>query len=143
MSFLVKGDQVSFLTIDDREITMPAEHVITHDLFHEQLRHCDFVIVRPFRVNGPEQHDPDVLPLAKEYYGDHPLSLVSIEIPLNGWKKECEVKEIRYRRVGKHEGLYRHPYSTPQPLYICKKHSAWKVASPDGCEANWRGFVSP
>lgn len=147
--FLSKGCQVSFLVNgkdgDEEILWMPEKHQMVHDPNGDIDRSCDIYVISCMNwCDGISDSDEEMRELAIKYYGsDDHLGEVDLEIPMRGWKYQCHVKAIRYRREGRLAGLYKHVYAEPQPLYFAKKSNAWKVVHPDQCVINHRGIVHP
>lgn len=146
MSLLTKGAVVSFILEDKKhELLVPPTHIIVHDPIDEVLRSCDFYIV-PFKFDhtGVSHSDAEMRRLAEKYYGTlDDLCEVGVEIPEEGWEFLTDVQYIRYRREGFLADDYQHKYAFPQPLYYNEGFDAYRLASPDSCVANHRGFVHP
>jgi hypothetical protein len=146
MALLAKGSVVSFLVEgNEYELFVPRAHLIVHDPMDEILRSCDFYVV-PFDSRGTSISDSDLemRALAKKYYGNlDDLCEVGLEIPLEGWEFLVNVTHIRYRREGFLADDYQHKYAFPQPVYYNDACDSYKLASPDHCIANHRGFVHP
>jgi len=146
MALLAKGAVVSFILEDmERELLVPPKHIIVHDPLNELLRSCDFYVV-PFEFShtGISHSDLEMRQLAENYYGDlSDLCEVNVEIPEEGWEFLVNVSYIRYRREGFLADDYQHKYAFPQPLYYHQGNDSYRLASPDSCVANHRGFVHP
>lgn len=146
MSFLLKGDEVSFLLKrDGSELFCPRTHAVCHDPLGEVIRGCDiYIVAHKIKQAGISASDVEMRRLAFDYYGkDEPLCESSVAIPLEGWKYIEDVTAILYRRLGAYRNLYKHEYASPQPLYHQKRYNAYRVVHPDQCVVNYRGFVHP
>jgi len=146
MAFLVKGDEVSFVRKrDGHVIYMPADFVMVHDVHGELVRSCDlFVVHYQHGRNGTSQSDVSLKKKAVDYYGKNtPLETGAVDVPIDGWHRVAATYEIRYRRMGKHKGLYSHVFSELPWLEQCRHTLAFKLPLPDGCVLNERGIVWP
>jgi hypothetical protein len=146
MAFLVKGDQVSFVRMrDGHVIYMPPSHVMVHDVHGELARTCDLFIVPYAHVkNGTSDSDKSLRSKAVDYYGKQtPLETGTIDVPTTGWHRVAATYAIRYRRMGRHRGLYEHDFSELPWLEQSRDALAYKLPLPEGCVLNERGIVWP
>jgi hypothetical protein len=145
-TLVMRGDEVSFVRADDKEIVkLPKEWQLVHDSSGKYLRNCDIFVLSPSKSDTPlSKTDKGVLNSAKEHYGKSTrLHAGSVDIPEGPWHRLAKVTHIRYKRLGAKRGRYQHSYKFPVWLYYCEDPLAWKIALPDGCVVNHRGFVFP
>jgi hypothetical protein len=146
MAFLVKGDQVSFVRArDGHVIYMPPSHVMVHDVHGELVRTCDLYVVPYVHTrNGASDSDKSLRKKAEEYYGKTtPLEMGTVDVPTQGWHRVAATYAIRYRRMGKHKGLYQHEFAELPWLEQNRSTLAFRLPLPDGCVLNDRGIVWP
>lgn len=162
---LARGDQIEFVSVEQAkavgcktgacpmaldEERMPSDIVLTpgfvlvHDTEGAVFGKCEFYVVRwksrqPNDVDFSSNAD---MRAAKDYFGTEEIEVGSVEIPRGPWVRVCRVQLIRYRRYGYAKG-FEHPYATPVWLHECRKPLAWKLALPEGCIVNERGFIKP
>lgn len=160
-TLLVRGDRISFVSVEQvkkvgrhkldaekmpSDIELPGDYVLVHDTAGSLLSRCELFIVRWHKAgtNLVPSKESRAVTDAREYFGrDVPLQLGEVDIPEGAWQRVAKVAFIRYRRVGNSGGMYEHEYDTPVFLYDTTKPLAWKLALPNGCIVDARGFVHP
>jgi hypothetical protein len=158
--FLVRGDHVEFVSVEQvravgshaldpykmpSDIVLPAKYVLVHDATGIILTPCDLYAVKWHRSGAKRALEiaPEDLTAAHDYFGDDAaLRSGSIDIPDGPWKRLARVKFIRYRRYG-FSNHFEHEYAPAVDLLYSKRPLAWKLALPEGCVVDARGFVVP
>jgi hypothetical protein len=132
-------------------IVCPKEFVVVHDVSGKQRRSCDFYICRQTSLpsgNSAGRHAAqEAVVAAKKWFGaDEPTRGRGVELPDPPWQRGPQIDEIWYRRhaVEGLSGRYEHPYKPSVPLYVSSQaRDGWRIALPDGCIVDHRGFVYP
>ena len=158
--FVVKGDRVEFVTPDQvskvgvhpldaakmpSDAKLPANFVMVHDPSGKRLRRCDFYVLPLQQSTGipATKVSKETQSIAKNFYGsDTPLRIGRVDLPTGTWHRVAQVAFIRYRRQGNRRGNFEHPYEIPVWLYD-NAMPAWRIALPNGCVVDARGFVWP
>jgi len=79
-----------------------------------------------------------------QYYGSGVKSRRGqVVIPDGSWKMIDKIDAIRYRRKGKHEGLYEHKFARQVPLHEAIQGDAFYLDLGRDFVADERGFVVP
>lgn len=158
---LVRGTHIEFVSVEQvravgrhkldyykmpSDIRVPAEFVLVQDTTGSVLRRCDFYVVRArssaSRVLAVNHEQ--VLRDAREYFGnDTRMSSAKVDIPKGPWHRLGKVQFIRYRRWGNAKGFYEHEYEPSVDLFGTRSPSALRLALPDGCVVDSRGFGKP
>ena len=82
--------------------------------------------------------------LWEKYYGSSIMPRkTKVAIPDSGWRLVERIDGIRYRRKGKHEGLYEHEFSRKVPVYEAEGGRAFYLDLGSDFVADERGFVVP
>lgn len=132
----------------DAPILLPEKNVVVHDISGEQRRSCDFYICEQItgRASGRAPTDAAVA-AAKRWSGNvGKVSLQKVALPDPPWQFAAQIDAIWYRRdaVEGLGGRYAHPYSPSVALYRSQRQpGGWRIALPDGCIVDERGYVSP
>lgn len=134
----------------DMPIVCPAEFVVVQDVSGSRKRACDFYICRAserrsIRADGRHVSDAAVDAAKRWYGGDGHVAGRTVNVPDGPWHREAQIDAIWYRRhaVRGLGGRYEHSYSPSVPLYVSSRPKGWRVALPDGCIVDERGFVYP
>ena len=138
------------------DIKLPQNFVLVHDTSGELLTRCEMYIVRWH--NGARQTSSmhrDDINAALDYFkhGDKPtppseikLRVGSVDIPKKpAWGRRTKVRIIRYRRHGFRDGMD-HIYEWDPAVWLYSSTRgplAFRLSLPNGCIADWRGFVKP
>ncbi len=128
-------------------IVCPQDYLIVHDVSGAQRRSCDFYVCKQTPLRSHSRHaSDDAIDAAKKWFGGSG-SVVGrgVELPNPPWQRAAQIDAIWYRRhaVSGLAGRYEHPYSPSVPLYVSSKPHGWRIALPDGCTVDERGFVYP
>jgi hypothetical protein len=158
--FLVRGDRISFVSVEQvravgrhkldavempSDIRLPASFVLVHDATGELLSKCDLYVLKwtkgaPFRLPRVQQSEAQA---ARDYFGNNArIHTGTVLLPSAKWTRTARVAFIRYRRYGYKVPL-EHEYNPPVWIYSCKRPLAWRIALPEGCVIDSRGFVHP
>jgi hypothetical protein len=154
---LVKGDHVDFVRHGDARIfDAPPNYVLLHDTDGSYFRRCDAIICGyAFQSDNEVEPTEASLRTARKYYGEgFELENGWLAHPSGPWQRLMQLDAIRYFRAGEHEDYYRHVFNREiiryeQPVWLFEQprtrtsRIAYKVALPDGCVWNERGFVKP
>ena len=157
----MRGDRISFVSVEQvkkvgrhkldadkmpADVVLPEDFVLVHDTAGSLLNRCELFIVR-WHKGGTDlapNRTSRALADAREYFGrDVPLQMGEVDVPKGPWHRVAKVAFIRYRRAGNSGGMYEHEYDTPVFLLDTTKPLAWKLALPDRCVVDARGFVRP
>lgn len=160
---LVRGDRISFVSTEQvklvgyharnpvdmpSDIELPSSYVLVHDTTGQLFNRCDMYFVR---WHDKSQRGADLstrmgrkaLADVKAYFGENSVIRAgSVDVPEGPWKRDAIVKCIRYRRHG-NETLFEHAYDPPVHLFYSARPPAWRLALPQGCLVDERGFVKP
>jgi hypothetical protein len=145
---LIRGDEVSFLTVPDRngrveEIIVSQDLCLCEDKKNAFGRSCDIWIIPPLPMEGDESAPDWAVSEMDAYLGPSTtLQSCSFEKPHGPWRKVARLSGVRYRR-SRNEGHYEHPFDNPVTLSESLSCEAWKMSLPNGCIVNHRGFVRP
>lgn len=143
---VIMGDEVGFTATSGDDITLPVKYVITRD--------PEGRILSPHRIyfmafEGPADPRQPVsrraVEVARMWYGEQ-LSLqpYAVLLPDGPWDEVTTVQEIRYRRLGKLAGPYRHRFRIPiMFLRASGKELGWRMDLPENAIIDERGFVDP
>lgn len=145
MTILAKGDQVSFFRASDgKKLTLPKHFQIVHDTTGSTCRHCD-VFVCAIGPRTPRNVTTGTDEDARNYFGKSArLAAKVVDLPRGPWSRLALVDAIWYRRPFLGELVpYEHPYNPEVWLYVSRTEHAYKIALPDGCSIDERGFVWP
>lgn len=159
---LVRGDQVSFVTVEqakkvgcmtgdcpmalnDREmpadIVLQRDFVVVHDASGTVLNKCDIYVVRWTGGRRPTSYVPQVdMEIARRYFKGTTPVVGTIAAPVGAWKRIGLVRFIRYRRP-KYSRPFEHEYTPPVMLYGCS--NAFRLPLGNACIVDERGFVRP
>ena len=145
MSVLIKGYGVKFERTAGKAIVLPYRYGIIHDPEGTILPPCN-VYFGPYTISKRVVEAPSRA--AREYFGrDYKLRYITVAIPSGTWKPVGEVAVLHYVRTegSAHGGPYFHPIKQPlnPSAPLTKNGRFYKIAMPDGCVINWRGFVFP
>lgn len=158
---LVRGDNISFVSVEQvakvgrhkldadkmpSDVVLPSNYVLVHDTTGSLLNRCELFIVRWHK--GGAESVPDeasaAVADARAYFGSNvALQLGEVDVPKGPWHRVTKVAFIRYRRAGNTGGMYEHEFDAPVLLYDTVRPLAWKLALPDRCVVDARGFVRP
>lgn len=132
----------------DAPILLPEKNVVVHDISGEQRRSCDFYICEQMGGGGSDSAPTDAaVAAAKRWSGTvGKVSLQKVALPDPPWQFAAQIDAIWYRRdaVEGLGGRYAHPYSPSVALYRSQRQpGGWRIALPDGCIVDERGYVSP
>jgi hypothetical protein len=132
----------------DAPILLPEKNVVVHDISGEQRRSCDFYICVQMPGSGSYRAPTDkAIDAAKRWSGTvGKVSLQKVALPDPPWQLAAQIDAIWYRRdaVEGLGGRYAHPYSPSVALYRSQRQpGGWRIALPDGCIVDERGYVSP
>lgn len=132
----------------DAPIILPKKNVVVNDFSGEQRRSCDFYICEQISGRGVDSTPTDAAVVAaKEWSGnDGKVSLRKVALPDPPWQVAAQIDAIWYRRdaVEGLGGQYAHPYTPSVPLYRSQRQpGGWRIALPDGCIFDRRGYVVP
>lgn len=144
MTVLIKGSHVRFEMTDGSIKKLPVKYGIIHDPEGVVYSRCD-IYFGPYRAT---RQKAELTRKAAAYFGgNYDGKKASVNVPDSGWKSVGQVVQIFYRRPGKYEGNYFHPWfkhaKKKTPLTLSKSGSFYLLALPDGCIVNDRGFVYP
>jgi len=148
ITLLVRGDLVKLELDDGRVIDVPDSWGLVHDLSGKILHRCDLFIAPYQTVNNKSASIPyKIKKAAKSYFGVGEGDLVtgSVAIPTGPWHHIGSVSIIYYQRWGskRKSGLFHHDFDFPVELYQQIDKNAYRLALPDACIINERGFVWP
>jgi hypothetical protein len=113
----VKGSHVSFEMSDGKRVSLPQKYGILHDAEGTHFRPCDVTFGPYTRERAHVDLSKDAL--SKEYFGgDYDARKAKIPLPPKDaiWVKDGEVVQIFYRREGRYEGSYYHPFNKSEGL---------------------------
>lgn len=132
----------------DAPLLLPEKNVVVHDISGEQRRSCDFYICEQMAGRGSDRAATDAaIDAAKRWSGNvGKVTLQKVALPDPPWQFAAQIDAIWYRRdaVEGLGGRYAHPYSPSVPLYRSQRQpGGWRIALPDGCIVDERGYVSP
>lgn len=147
-TLLVRGDLVKLELVDGSILEVPDSWGLVHDVTGSLLHRCELILTRYQRVNkNTHIRSAKVKKAAIGYFGVGASDLLvgSVEIPRGPWQHIGGVSVIYYQRWGskRKSGLYHHDFEFPIPIYIQKDKKAYRLALPDACIVNSRGFVWP
>lgn len=132
------------------EIILPKPFVVLHDPTGNRFDKCSFFVVHLSGGYSDKTSksrvsiNNDVRRTALKYYGKgSKLKVGSVDIPEGPWHRVAEVGWIRYRRTGKDNRDFQHPYALPVWLYACDHPLAWRIELPAGCVVDTHGFIWP
>ena len=134
--------------VNGRIIDVPESWGLVHDVSGKILHRCD-LFVAPYQIvnNEVSIKSAKVKKAAKAYFGvgEGDLLRGNVAIPTGPWHHIGNVSIIYYQRWGskKKRGLYHHDFEFPVKLYEQKDKNAYRLALPDACIINERGFVWP
>lgn len=138
---LIKGHTVILELANGLVMKLPRSFGIIHDPTGEALPRCD-VFFGAYRktdkVGTPTRQ-------STAYFGRrYQPKNTTIDIPRGPWKNIGEVVQILYVRTEKSQyaGKYYHPFKKVHPV-VSKCKSYYKLALPNGCILDDRGFVFP
>lgn len=125
----------------------PDDFLVVQDVSGKLRRSCDFYICRQRAVQGAcRLPTEEAVEAAKEWAGtDGSVVCRGVELPNPPWQRSAQINGIWYRRTAV-EGLggrYDHKYRIHVPLFVSSRPKGWRVALPDGCIVDGRGFVDP
>lgn len=158
---LVRGDRLSFVSVEQvkkvgrhkldaeqmpSDVVLPQDYVLVHDTAGSLLSPCELFVVRWHKGDTKLAlpNESQVVTDARKYFGGSlPLQIGEVDTPDGPWHRVAKVAFIRYFRAGNSSGMYEHEYDTPVLLHYTTKPLAWKLALPNGCIVDSRGFVRP
>jgi len=135
--WLVKGRKISFEMQDGQTLELPKRYGMMHN--PNRTTKCQ-VYFGPY---DRTQESVAKLPkTASLYFGsDYDGRIGYIDIPSGRWSSVGDVTRIYYERPGQHADYYQHPFKQPVPL--SQNGDFYRLALPNGCVVNDRGFVVP
>jgi len=148
VSLLIRGSLIKLQLENGRVIELPDSWGLVHDVSGSILHRCDLFIA-PYSIvdNRVSIKDSNVKKAAKAYFGVKESELLTgtVEIPTGPWQYINNVSVVYYGKKGskRKKGLYHHDFEFPVPLYKQKDGKAYRLALPDACIVNHRGFVWP
>lgn len=156
---LVRGDRISFVSVEQvkkvgrhkldaeampSDVVLPVNFVLVHDTAGSLLSPCELFIVRWHKgvTESVLENDSRVVADARKYFGRGlPLQVGEVDVPDGPWQRVGKVAFIRYFRAGNTGGMYEHEFDSP--MMISYTPHSWKLALPNGCIVDSRGFVRP
>lgn len=150
---VIRGREISFFEVGTkRRIDVPDGFFLVHDVSGKTFRACDVYAVRAYGSAIPITTSDPAAEAAKKWFGaDVELVGHRVDVPRSGWKREAQIDAIWYRRdaakgllLHELDGPYQHVYDPPVWLYRTRSGPrAWRIALPEGCIVDERGFVDP
>jgi len=135
---------------DDVPLPCPKEFVVVNDNSGKQRRSCDFYICKQLPLHnsdtGSQHATASVVTAAQKWFGEAlPPRGREVELPNPPWQRGPQIDAIWYRRhaVEGLSGRYEHKYRPSVPIFVSSKPLGWRIALPDGCIVDERGFVAP
>lgn len=126
--------------IKGKIVTLPTDHGIIHDPDGQAFDRCE-VFFGPYRKT---RRRAEMTKAARAYMGsDYPASYAVVDLPRGTWKPLGEVAQIFYKRPGRYDGKYFHPFKRGHAPHLFKCGRFYKLALPGGCIVDDRGFVFP
>jgi hypothetical protein len=135
----ILGGRVEIELDDERVIVAPPDHFLVHDPSGQVLDSCELYL-------GPVTlTDKRVTELTSEqraYFGSgYDARKAVLDAPKTHWRTVGVALAIEYFRRGRHEGDWRHEFSTPQPLFASGQ---WlKLKFPKNCKLTHKGIEKP
>lgn len=150
---VIRGREITFFEAGTgKKIACPDDFFLVHDVSGKTFRSCDVYAVRAYGSAVPVESSDRAADAAKRWWGrDVDLVGWQVDVPRSGWKRVCQIDAIWYRRdaakdllIQKLDGPYQHRYDPPVQLYRTSAGPlAYRIALPDGCIVDERGFVDP
>lgn len=155
MTIIIKGSNVQFemkrpegapsatdapKKISGKLVKLPTNYGIIHDPEGEHFDKCECF----FGPHKSTTRTVEMTPKAKAYMGpSYPATFAVVDVPQGPWNSVGEVAQIFYKRPGRYQGRYFHPFKTGYGPSLFKSGRYYRLALPGGCIVDDRGFVFP
>jgi hypothetical protein len=126
--------------ISGKIVVLPVAYGIIHDPDGEHFERCE-CFFGPYKGT---RRQVEMTSRAKAYMGpSYPATFAVVDVPRGAWNSVGEVAQIFYRRPGRYQGKYFHPFKDGYGPMLSKNGRFYKLALAGGCIVDDRGFVFP
>ena len=138
---IAKGYSASFKMEGGGTVRGAPGAALLHDPTGRTWPSCSGLVL-PFRKTRQPLEDAE----AAKYFGEGPLRGELVGLPpkaLREWRRLGEVREVLYRRTGRHADSFFHPIAEGKRVMLYRRGRALRLELGGGCTWNWRGIVKP